>query len=151
MTPRTMRIVGIAAAIALLSACATSLSPTGSPSPSPSNPSVEGSWAINLTVSGGSLLPKGSQLAGSMTLNVDSGTGAIGGTLTLANGITGAITGTESGQDFTLSTNETAPCHSGTFDTTDGLADVGYLQLTGTFDGRDCNGKLSASLIAMRQ
>lgn len=151
MTTRKTRALGITAAILFLSACATSLSPTDSPSPTPSNSSVEGAWAINLTVSGGSLLPKGSQLAGSMTLNVDSGTGAIGGTLTLTNGITGAITGAESGHEFTLSTSETAPCHSGTFDTTDGQADVGYLQLTGTFDGRDCNGKLSASFIAMRQ
>ena len=99
------RILATLGLILSLAACNNVYSPTTNPTFS----DVAGAWDVTFTVTGGSECPAGSMLGGSWTLTVNSGTGAIGGTLTLASGGTGTITGTEAGHHFVLTTNETAP------------------------------------------
>jgi hypothetical protein len=140
-----MKRLAFAGWVLSLAACTT-----GSPTMTPSFTNVAGTWDVTFVVTGGHELPINSTFAGSMVLNVDSATDGIAGTLTLASGWTGLINGHEIGNQFSLTTHETAPCGSGTFDTPDGHAGTEFMTLTGTFDGRDCNGTLQTSFTAVR-
>jgi hypothetical protein len=149
------RYLGTAALLAALSACTTASPPgdasSAPPTGSPGFRSVGGTWSVTLTVTGGSQVPVGTKLHGTMTLDAPADSNALDGALTLASGITGSIQGSQAGNGFVMTTAETAPCHSGSFDTPDGRANAAYTQLNATFKGRDCNGKLEATLAAVRQ
>ncbi|HEX4823289.1 MAG TPA: hypothetical protein VFV19_03160 [Candidatus Polarisedimenticolaceae bacterium] len=155
MTPS--KAFALSALLALLAACTNVSAPTdsSSSSPPPSGPggptSLSGTWDATLTVTGGNALPKGTKLTGTIVLVADTDTNALSGTLTLSNGIAGTIQGAQAGNGFVMTTTETLPCHSGSFDTPDGRVNDAFTQLTGTFDGRDCNGKLVAALAAVRR
>jgi hypothetical protein len=150
-----VRLAGLLAVLALPCACTSVSAPTeGTSPPPPGSPGpvgVSGTWNVTLTVTGGNSLPAGSQLGGTLTLDAAPDTNALNGSLTLSSGIAGTIQGSQAGNGFVMTTHETAPCHSGAFDTPDGHANDAFTQLAGTFDGRDCNGKLVASFVAVRR
>ena len=151
---RVLRLVGLVGLLAATCSCTNVSAPTeqSSPPPGSSGPtSLSGTWDVTLTVTGGNQRPVGSQLRGTMTLTAASDSNALDGTLDLGSAIAGTIHGSQAGNGFVMTTDETAPCHSGSFDTPDGHVDDAFTGLTGTFDGRDCNGKLVASLVGVRR
>jgi hypothetical protein len=107
---------------------------------------LSGAWLATITITGGEQMPPGTQYNASMSLN-QSGND-VTGNFTLGGSLTGQISGTLNGSEFTFTLTQNAPC-PGTFN---GSGTVGYPgeRITATYTGSDCNGSVEADLVATK-
>ena len=107
---------------------------------------LTGTWNATLTVTGGVQAPVGTQLTATFTIAQTGST--ITGTFSTGGGFSGSLSGTVSGQTFSLTITQGAPC-PGTF-TGAGTAPSSNTQnqMTGSYSGSDCNGTLAVDFVA---
>lgn len=108
---------------------------------------LSGTWTMNVTVTGGSQLPRGTQFTATVEFQ-QSDDGEIAGTTRAEGGLTANLTGRVCGSEIEFTLTQNAPC-PGTFRGT-GILQNGF-HFTGSYSGRDCNGTMEADVEAMVQ
>ncbi|MBN1999717.1 right-handed parallel beta-helix repeat-containing protein [candidate division KSB1 bacterium] len=107
--------------------------------------SLNGTWYILITVTGGDKLPEGTQYSADVVLQQNEN-GAFSGTIDAGDKMTANISGQVSGIQFTFTIKQNLPC-SGTFTGSGEFTENGR-KISGSFSGNDCNGRLSADVIS---
>ena len=107
---------------------------------------LTGTWNATLTVTGGVQAPVGTQLTATFTIAQTGST--ITGTFSTGGGFSGSLSGTVSGETFSLTITQGAPC-PGTF-TGAGTATSAVTQMAGSYAGSDCNGTLAVDFVATK-
>ena len=140
---KKLKRLTLLALVVALTACGGGYSsPTMSPTPS-----VAGTWDAAVTVTGGTESPVGTRFSAVLAL-AQSGSN-VSGTFTTTTGSDGTVTGTVSGQVFTFTGTQTAPC-AGSFSGT-GTLGVYNTSMSGAYSGSDCGGTFQTTFTATKR
>src|SRR5574342_406176 len=105
---------------------------------------ITGTWKVNITSTGGTQVPLGSNWTAIISAKQDNA--MLSGTFVTEHGLTGRLTGHVLG-DIVSMTIEQGPIRPGTFHGVS-IVNPSNNQMTGTYSGGDSGGTLEASVVA---
>lgn len=140
-----IRLIAIILTVAIIISCSKDNGNNSNPIAPQATADISGKWIATITVTGGEQMPVGTEYSVIFTYT-QSGSNVTGNFVT-EGGLTGQITGTVNGNNFTFTLTQNNPC-PGTFNGS-GTINESEDQISGSYTGSDTNGTMEAQFTAV--